>query len=380
MPDPEGDRVLQYATHAELVDSSYPPAPSARTALDAIIVPASRPAENLQTAVKLANETSASLVVLCSFRAQADEVRAMLAEHRLADSVVVEMPQGRGDWILPGFETTQWVHHGPGKSVCRARTSDLSMKRNTGLLLARMLGWERIFFLDDDIRGVSAGTVLGTVALLGAAGRRYRTAGMSVKSYPDNSVVCHARREVGEDQDVFVSGSVLAVDCRVPFDFFPDLYNEDWLFFHRDAAEQLLATPGSLAGQLPYDPFADPGRAAGQEFGDVIAEGLYALLHGGQGVEAASQEYWKRFLEYRNRVLDDVIGRLPYAPGVRPELREEIGKAIGAAQQVLWEITANMCAEYVTAWQRDLGRWGKLLANLQGVASVADALDFLRLR
>ncbi len=63
-----------------------------------------------------------------------------------------------------------------------------------------------------------------------------------------------ARREVGEKQGVFVSGSVLAVDCRVPFDFFPDLYNEDWLFFHRDAAEGRLVTPGSLAEQLPYDP------------------------------------------------------------------------------------------------------------------------------
>jgi hypothetical protein len=65
---------------------------------------------------------------------------------------------------------------------------------------------------------------------------------------------------------------------------------------------------------------------------------------------------------------------------VRPELRGEISKSIGAAQQVLWEITADMCVDYVTAWQRDLGRWGKLLANLPGVPSVADALDFLRLR
>ncbi len=343
-------------------------------------MPAARPAVNLQTAVKLANETGARLIVLCSFHAQADEVRAMLTQHGLAGSAVVEMPQERDDRMLAGFETTKWVHDGPGKSVCRARNSDLSMKRNAGLMLARMLGWDRIFFMDDDIRGVSADAVLSTVALLGGAGRRYRTAGMSVKSYPDNSVVCHARREVGEDQDVFVSGSVLAVDCRVPFDFFPDLYNEDWLFFHRDAAEQRLATPGSLAGQLSYDPFADPGRAAGQEFGDVIAEGLYALLHSGQGVEAAGREYWLRFLEYRNRVLDDVIGRLPDAPGVRPELRGEISKAIGAAQQVLWEITADMCADYVTAWRADLERWGKLLANLPGISAVSDALGFLRLR
>jgi hypothetical protein len=231
--------------------------------------------------------------------------------------------------------------------------------------------------MDDDIRSVSAGTVLGTVSLLDADRHRYRTAGMSVKRYPDNSVVCHARREVGEYQGVFVSGSVLAVDCRVPFDFFPDLYNEDWLFFHRDAAEGRLATPGSLAEQLAYDPFADPQRAASQEFGDVIAEGLYALLHDGRGTEAADEQYWGQFLESRNAVLDDVIRRLPAA---RPELRVKISKAIGAAQRVLWAVTPKMCAEYVSAWQRDLGRWAKLLANLRGASSAEDALGAMRLR
>jgi hypothetical protein len=373
--DPGGDSVLQYPTHAELIESDRPPALSA-AGPDAIIVPAARPADNLLTAVKLAEETRARLVVLCSFRTHADDVRALLARRELADPVVVEMPQDHHRWILGAYQTTRWVHDGPGKGVGCARNSDLSMKRNTGLLLARMLGWERIFFMDDDIRVVSADAVLSTVALLGTGERGYRTAGMSVKAYPDNSVVCHARREVGEYQDVFVSGSVLAVDCQAPFGFFPDLYNEDWLFFYRDAADERLATPGSQAEQLTYDPFADPQRAASQEFGDVIAEGLYALLHSGLDVKAADQEYWGQFLKYRNGVLEDVIGRLEKA---RPELRSEISKAIGAAQQVLWNITGKMCVEYLTAWQRDLEAWGKLLANLSGASSVAEALRTLRL-
>jgi hypothetical protein len=366
-----GDSVLQYPTHEELVESSCPPAPSADTSLDAIIVPAARPAVNLQTAVKLATETDARLIVLCSFRTHADDVRALLTEHKLRDPAVVEMPQKCDKWILGDFDSARWIHDGPGKGVCGTRNSDLSMKRNAGLLLAQMLGWERIFFMDDDIRAVSSDAVLSTVSMLGADDRGYRTAGMSIGSYPDNSVVCHARRAVGEYQGVFVSGSALAVDCRVPFDFFPDLYNEDWLFFYRDAAEERLAAPGSLAEQLPYDPFADPQRAASQEFGDVIAEGLYALLHDSLGVDAADAEYWKRFLEYRNRVLDEVIKGLPV---LRPELRGDISRAIGSAQQVLWCITPKMCVDYVAAWQRDLGRWGKLLANLPGASSVEDAL------
>ena len=372
-----GERVLQYSTHTELIESSCPPSPSADAGLDAIIVPAARPAGNLRTAVKLATETDARLIVLCSFRTHADDVRDLLAEHDLRDPAVVEMPRKCDQWILRDLETTYWVHHGRGKSVCHARNSDLSMKRNTGLLLAQMLGWERIFFMDDDIRAVSADTVLSTVSLLGAVGHGYRTAGMSVERYPDNSVVCHARREVGEQQGVFVSGSVLAVDCRVPFGFFPDLYNEDWLFFYRDAAEERLATSGSRAEQLPYDPFADPQRAAGQEFGDVIAEGIYALLHSGLGLDAADKEYWTQFLKRRNGVLDDVIGRLP---SLRPELRRAISKAIGAAQQMLWEISADMCVDYVAAWQRDLDWWGKLLANLTRTSSVEDALETMRLR
>ena len=89
---------------------------------------------------------------MCSFRTHADEVRDLLAKHPLQDAAVVEVPQDHDSWILRDFETTRWVHDGRGKGVCGARNSDLSIKRNTGLLLARMLGWDRIFFLDDDIR------------------------------------------------------------------------------------------------------------------------------------------------------------------------------------------------------------------------------------
>ena len=57
-----------------------------------------------------------------------------------------------------------------------------------------------------------------------------------------------------------------------------------------------------------------------------------------------------------------------------------ISKAISAAQQVLWEITADMCVDYVAAWQRDLERWDKLLANLTRTSSVEDALEIVGLR
>ena len=83
-------------------------------------------------------------------------------------------------------------------------------------------------------------------------------------------------------------------------------------------------------------------------------------------------------------MLDNVIRRLLDAPLERREIsaarRGEISKAIGAAQQVLWGISAKMCVDYLAAWQRDLGRWDKRLANLPGTSSVGDALGIAGLR
>ncbi|WP_300611536.1 hypothetical protein [Trebonia sp.] len=376
---PYGTRVCQHPTHAELIGPAQTPSTAAQdgVAPDAIIVPASRPAENLQTAIGLAEAANCHLVLLCSFQAHTSDVRDRLAERSFHRATVIQIPAHYRHAYFE-FRTTYWVDNGPARVVCAARYSDLSIKRNIGLVLARMLGWQRVLFLDDDIRKVSAAALAGTVSLLGAPGRRgvpYRTAGMTINGFPDNSVVCHARRCVGEDQDVFVTGSVLAVDSSAPFGFFPDIYNEDWLFFYHDAAEGRLASSDFQAEQVAYNPFADPRRAAAQEFGDVIAEGLYALLHSKLGVESADHEYWRMFLADRNRVLDEIVRRLPGLP----QGREDMEKAINGAREKLDEIRPDMCAGYLKAWQSDLERWEVRLAKLPRADSVRDAVDVLRL-
>jgi hypothetical protein len=276
------------------------------------------------------------------------------------------------------FDTTRWIRNAPGYQTRAARDHDLSIKRNIGLALARMLGWRRIFFMDDDIRGISADTLGALTGSLGVdgPGGPYRTASMTVREFPDNSVVCHARRDVKKDQDVFVSGSVLAVDCTAPFGFFPNIYNEDWLFFYDDAAAKRLASPGLSAQQEPYDPFEDPKRAARQEFGDIIAEGIYSLLHVGWGLEWATREYWRQFLEDRKRILDEVVSRLHLVPD---EIREEMRCAIGAAAKTQKAIQPGMCVRYVEAWREDLSRWEQRLEDLPRTGSIADALRELRL-
>ena len=70
-------------------------------------------------------------------------------------------------------------------------------------------------------------------------------AGMVCREYPDNSVVCHARRLAGLPQDNFVSGSARGVRCDdVALPFFPDIYNEDWFFFSKAVARHDLFNVG----------------------------------------------------------------------------------------------------------------------------------------
>jgi hypothetical protein len=195
--------------------------------------------------------------------------------------------------------------------------------------------------------------------------------------FPDNSIVCHARRAIGKSQDVFVSGSALDVDCIVSFGFFPDVYNEEWLFFYRDAAEGHLGSLGHTVTQLRYDPFANPQRAADQEFGDVIAEGRYALLDKELSTEPATVDRWEQFIAGRRQIIEEVIER---SAGVSEDVRDKMLYALQIASKTLEHIKPQMCVDYIDHWRRDLLRWDRTLKHLpEEVTSIRDALNWLKL-
>jgi hypothetical protein len=364
---PVSPGVRQHNTHEELVGHTRPSVTRTRgRGLDAIIVPASRPAQHLDHAASLAEAEQCRLVVLCSREARADKVNALLEARPSIESVVIDLPSDyEHRWLT--FGTTDLREIGLPEP-CAARDTDLSTKRNIGLLLARMLDWDRVFFMDDDITGVDAGNLRSTVSMLG---QQYCSVGMRVSEFPDNSVVCHAHRRTGNPQDVFVSGSVLAIDCTAPVGFFPNVYNEDWLFFYNDVVEGRLGCSGLPATQLEYDPFDDPRRAVGQEFGDVLAEGLYALLHRGQRAAAATTEYWANFLDARRAFLDAIIAR---ADSTEIDVRQKLLDSVMAARECSAQIEPSLCADYVELWQNDLGQWEQTLKEIPRLSSVTAAL------
>lgn len=351
-----------YTSHRSVLKPA--PAPASAASVDAIVMPAARPADHLLHGMELAVLLKCEFVALCSGQAQLPEAAGLAREVPGLSCTLVDLRDGWTSELLD-FRTARF------EAATRRRRSDLSTKRNIGLLLARMTGWQRILFLDDDIR-LDADLVREAAATL----RPGRATGMRAFDFPDNSVVSHALRALGFDQDVFVSGSALLIDTSRIESFFPDVYNEDWLFLFEGVRLGLVSPFGEVS-QEKYDPFADPGRAVREEFGDVLAEGLMSLLHhaGGKG-RALTEKYWDAVLDERRALLGSIAGLLevsdePEAPAAADAVRAAADETDG--------FTGALLARYVRQWQRDVRLWRCRIEALPPAPSLQAALDRLRL-
>jgi hypothetical protein len=341
--------------------------PGQQRELDAIVVPTIRPG-SLGPAIELAHNTGCALVVLCTTADQAGRV-ACTYEQLPGQSLVSYVSPALGQEGPLALTTSQHPENDAEPS-CHI---DIARKRNVGLLLARMLGWDTIMFLDDDIRGMTARKVARAAAMTG----QFPAVGFAIDCYPDNSVVCHAHRLAGGAQGVFPGGSALLVDVHASDMHFPSIYNEDWLFLFDAAQRRSVAVAGTLS-QLEYRPFARPRRAAAEEFGDVIAEGLYRLLHEGGTLADATDDYWRETLARRLRLIDHVAAQLLARADGAPEPGYALMSLV-AARRRLTGITELSCRSFIRAWQADLEGWRKKLTDLPVLADLAGAAQCLGL-
>lgn len=363
-------------------------APPRSGQIDAIVVPASRGAEHLAHVVRLAARVGATLVVLCSQKTCASEVAAYAEREPCLNALIVDVPAEYCHDLLPTSTSAPEFRAASGD-----RTSDLGLKRNLGLLLARLNGWRKVLFLDDDIGATGRGMQkLSSLLVRRIAGHleRHQIAGMSCRDFPDNSVVCHARKLAGLPQGNFVSGAALGVNCAdQPLPFFPDIYNEDWFFFSRRAAAREIGYVGEVS-QEPYNPYETADRARHEEFGDLLAEGLYALfeqqpveMNYGARVEAADAEYWAEFILARERSLHVTQLRLHRALERDTARRErEIVPALRsltAAEGQLGRLRPDLCVTFMEAWTKDLAGWEQATQRLKPLKSVHEACEALSL-
>jgi hypothetical protein len=325
---------------------------------DALVVPTIRPVDQLRLAIDLAEALGCPVVALRS------------RQPALSDPMVVDAQVPV--WML---DLVEGATHGlpPFEAEALLRTtpfhlrSDLSLKRNLALLLAKLAGWSRIFLLDDDITVDDPHDVRRAVGLLDT----YPAAGLVVEGFPDGSVLSHAEFVLGATASKTVSGGALALAVADPPSFFPRIYNEDLGYLFHEGRTLPTAVIGR-ARQQPYDPFRDPGRAAAEEFGETVVGGLHHLVSQGYAPTDANADYWRAALDKRDHHLTEVSDRVRASP-IDETRKRAIVAALSRAREVLALVTPTLCVAYVSAWLRDQVTWRHHLQAIQKT-TLADAI------
>lgn len=344
-----------------------------------VVVPLSRPEPLLELPARLAADLGWPLLLLCSRGNQAQRARRLVEQSHPHVPVVAADLLHRDPLRVAGTWMTD-LHPAAQQRL----DIDTNRKRNLGLAAARMTGRPWVLFVDDDVLRLGTGTLLHALRHLDATGRA--VAGWPCEYFPDNSVVHHARREVlGLHQDVFIGGAAMLVrvqDWEPPG--FPPIYCEDWLFlFEPIAAGQVVAGPD--IGQLTYDPYDHPDRAGEQEFGDVLGEGLYHLLHLQEPASTALvPDYWRSVHAKRTKLIQRIIARLRdrlavvAAESERAVLTRELA-AIEESRRQLTRATPESLADFVRRWQQDEQLWKEYYAKLPQRDTLKEALVYLGL-
>ena len=139
---------MQSASHDGLLNSSTV---LGSRAVRWIVVPTNRPVVMLADCIGLARQTAIPLIVVCSKRVDRPQITAV-ARHAHVEAFALDLPAHPANPLGISF-TTSSDEDLMAASVGSAR--DLSTKRNLALVLARMLRWQRLMFLDDDIFDVT---------------------------------------------------------------------------------------------------------------------------------------------------------------------------------------------------------------------------------
>jgi len=345
---------------------------------DAIFVLAYRRDGCYGQILEVAAQVGCPVILLCSGGVSADSLVDALGPLARVALIAVDFPAG---YQYPD------IRLGTSLSIgSRYRSVDVSEKRNVALLIARLLRWKLVMFLEDDVYGVDVEEIQRACRALDTSSDGLTAVGWALTDFDDNSVVCHARRLSGQPQDTFIGSGALLISCTERMPFFPRVYNEDWLFFFPLILAGGLAMGGEVR-QLAYEPFR-PRRARFEEFGDVLAEGLYALLHMPATARAEMIEdrnYWAGVLRSRIEMIRHTEALLKLrmqAPVPDSEGRRRLQDAcesLRIARGMHRESWAGQLTDFVGRWLQDVEVWFGLLGGLDAVTDVGSAFEWLKL-
>jgi hypothetical protein len=356
----------------------------------AIIMPISRNSTEIHKVLainmQLAEEFGLYLIALCSHGCSRQDIAHFAQEY----------PQLRWAAIDGPFVNSSMADLATdGLLFTFPSDNDLSAKRNFGLQLGRTMGWGAVIFADDD-------RVLTKTHLLRLFSLRRNGAALVMsnsRAYPDNSVVASAYRQAygNEHMDSFMDSSASVIGLKDNwFAFYPQIYNEDWLFMLPYILQRCdVAWAGSVR-QGKYNPFVEK-RATREEAGDLIAEGLMRLAMGlineppsdskrdllHELVELADKNFWEREILQRTIFIREMQNKIRRGwPSLRKRrihatLRVSLKILIGDEDQA--GLDPAQIAEWVQAWKHDLEKWRNLpVPQVTGAkARIGDALRLM---
>ena len=384
-------RVPQYAPRHRRLD------------LAAVVVTVSRPGvgRGLALAARLAEAKGSHLVVLRSGDAVGEPFPEVLVPHSVRRTVVLDLPPG-SESVLPSWQSDEQT------VATLHRDSDHGFKRNVGLLLGRMCGWDTLLFLGENVRTSPASDLarrrtpvepdpvsrMDDVLADFATYPHLHAAGWFQRDFDDESVIGHACRMLGRPRETFVSGEALLVRCGGPLPFFPAAYNDHWLFFLHLMLGGWHTCPSSAVKyvgtihQDAYYPFTAP-RARSEELGDLLTGGLFALLGAPREelvVSASSPSFWDEAIDGRRRLITDLLSEL-YAQGRLSGVMADAEAALRAAFSLYTggvEDPAESLANFWMSLQSDMTTWSRLVASVTPTSesdrlSLEEAINLLGL-
>ncbi len=306
--------------------------------------------------------------VFVPFRGRPEYVSELLKNLPETETPIFLLPTSRSDLALvdtkrkgpvqfllmddPGFLAALRSLRCSSNGLCNSYFVDwdLPAKRNYALWYARRHRLDRILLLDDDIRHLQAADLAAGANAL----QQFVLSGFFVDKFPDTSAIGHVELNSGEPVWTFLSGSCLFVRADGDLGFFPPVYNEDWLFMIPHITQGRVCSLGCVH-QKEYDPFAEPLVALFQEFGEIIADGLFALVASNRYLERLDPEIWRELLSLRQDWLTELATRTS-------DSRHQA--IVETALVRCAEITEWDCVRFVSDWESDRKFWNHTLQEL----------------
>jgi hypothetical protein len=168
--------------------------------------------------------------------------------------------------------------------------------------------------IDDDIIFNGAKRIFDVAR----AQSRFGIVGARTVGMPDDSVVGHIIRALGLQQDEFVSGQFVGIDISEVDFYFPNVYNEDWIFFLFQTTRTSLARISEVE-QLVYDPFRNSARKSlFQEFGEIAVDGVFDAIVVKKDISLLrNEEFWIGVCKERTKLIEGLRATVKSHPNRR---------------------------------------------------------------